>query len=69
MKGKCITNIYRKLREERGLPAASSDEIFDLQRSDWDGWEHGFKKPEPELLDEMAEHFGISVKELKASEE
>ena len=42
-------NIFRKLREQKGMPAAALDERFQIQRGDWDSWENGFKKPEPEL--------------------
>ena len=58
-------NIFRKLREQKGMPAAALDERFQIQHGDWDSWENGFKKPEPELLEEIAEYFGVSVKELE----
>ena len=57
-------NIFRKLREQKGMPAAALDEKFQIQRGDWDSWENGFKKPEPELLEEIAEYFGVSVREI-----
>ena len=62
-------NIFRELREKKGIPAAALDERFQLQRGDWDGWEQGFKKPEPELLEEIAEYFEIPVKELREKNE
>jgi len=57
-------NVFRELREKKGMPAAALDERFQLQRGDWDGWENGFKTPEPELLEEIAEYFGIPMREL-----
>ncbi len=59
----------RKLRTARRMPAAALDERFSLQRGDWDAWENGFKAPEPELLEEIAAYFGVSLKELEEESE
>ena len=60
-----IGEKLKELRTARGLPAAALDEIFQIQRGSRNGWENGFKKPEPELLEEIAEYFGINRKELE----
>ena len=60
-----IGEKLKELRTARGLPASALDEIFQIQRGSWNGWENGFKKPEPELLEEIAEYFGINRKELE----
>lgn len=54
----------KALRTAKGMPAAALDERFDIQRGHWDNWENGFSEPEPELLEEIAEYFGVSIKEL-----
>ena len=59
-----IGEKLKELRTARGLPAAALDEIFGLMRGFWNNWENGFSEPEPELLEEIAEYFGVSVKEL-----
>jgi transcriptional regulator with XRE-family HTH domain len=63
-----IGEKLRKLRLAKGIPAAALDERFDIQRGHWMNWENGYSTPEPELLDEIAEYFGVSVKELRNDE-
>ena len=55
---------FRELRQGRGLSPAAADEAFDLMRGTVTNWENGFSKPEEELLDEIAEYFGVKVSEL-----
>ena len=59
-----IGEKLHELRIVKGIPAAALDERFDIQRGHWMNWESGFTVPEPELLEEIAEYFGVSVKEL-----
>ena len=54
----------RELREKKGLPAAALDEIFGIQRGHWMNWENGFSDPEPELLEEIADYFGVKESDL-----
>ena len=63
-----IGEKLKKLRLAKGIPAAALDERFDIQRGHWMNWEHGYPEPEPELLDEIADYFGVSVKELRNDE-
>jgi len=54
----------KSLRLAKNMPAAALDERFGIQRGHWDNWENGFSEPEEELLEEIAEYFGVSAKEL-----
>ena len=63
-----IGEKLQKLRLAKGIPAAALDERFDIQRGHWMNWEHGYSEPEPELLDEIADYFGVCVKELRNDE-
>ena len=60
-----IGEKLKELRIKKGIPAAALDERFGLMRGHWMNWENGFSEPEPELLDEIAEYFGVNVKELE----
>jgi len=60
-----IGEKLKELRIQKGLPAAGLDEILGVQRGSWMNWENGFSTPEPELLDEIAEYFGVNRKELE----
>ncbi len=55
---------FRELRQSRGLSPAAADEAFYLMRGTVTNWENGFSKPEEELLEEIAEYFGVKVSEL-----
>ena len=55
---------FRILREAKGMPRASCDEIFDLMRGTVSNWENGFTEPEEDLLPEIASFFGVKVSEL-----
>ena len=59
-----IGQKLHELRTAKGIPAAALDEKFDIQRGHWMNWESGFSEPDPELLEEIAGYFGVSVREL-----
>ena len=52
---------FRELRENRGISRAAADEVFGLMRGTCSNWENGYSKPEKELLEEIADFFGVSV--------
>jgi len=54
----------RTLREAKGMPRAGIDEVFSLMRGTCSNWENDFKMPEEELLPEIANFFGVKVKDL-----
>lgn len=56
---------FRQLREAKGIPRASIDEIFSLMRGTCSNWENGFCEPEDELLPELASFFGVRISDLK----
>ena len=41
---------FRSLREAKGMPQASCDEIVNLMRGTVFNWENGYREPEEELL-------------------
>ena len=45
---------FRTLREAKGMPQASCDEIFSLMRGTVSNWENGYADPEEELLPDIA---------------
>lgn len=55
---------FRILRERKGMPMASCDEIFGLMRGTVSNWENGYREPEEELLPEIAGFFGIPLRDL-----
>ena len=55
---------FRSLREAKGMPQASCDEIFDLMRGTVSNWENGYSEPEEELLPEIAGFFGVRIRDL-----
>lgn len=55
---------FRSLREAKGMPQASCDEIFDLMRGKVSNWENGYREPEEELLPEIASFFGVRIRDL-----
>ena len=55
---------FRILREAKGMPRASCDEIFSLMRGTLSNWENGYAEPEKELLPEIAGFFGMKVRDL-----
>ena len=44
---------FRTLREAKGMPQASCDEIFSLMRGTVSNWENGYADPEEELLPDL----------------
>ena len=55
---------FRILREAKGMPQASCDEIFSLMRGTVSNWENGYAVPEGELLPDIASFFGVKVRDL-----
>ena len=55
---------FRSLREAKGMPQASCDEIFNLMRGTVSNWENGYREPEEELLPEIASFFGVRIRDL-----
>ena len=55
---------FRILRERKGMPMASCDEIFGLMRGTVSNWENGYREPEEELLPEIAGFFGVTLRDL-----
>ena len=55
---------FRELREKRGLSTAAADEVFGLMRGTVVNWENGFSEPEEELLEDIAQFFGVRISEL-----
>ena len=55
---------FRILRETKGMPRASCDEIFSLMHGTVSNWENGYAEPEEELLPVIAGFFGIKTREL-----
>ena len=54
----------RMLREAKGMPRASIDEVFSLMRGTCSNWENGYREPEEELLPELASFFGVRIRDL-----
>ena len=59
---------FRILREKKGMPRASCDEIFNLMRGTVSNWENGYTEPEEDLLPYIAGFFGIKTKDLISDE-
>ena len=55
---------FRSLREAKGMPQASCDEIFNLMRGTVSNWENGYREPEEELLPDIASFFGVRIRDL-----
>ena len=55
---------FRILREAKGMPRTSCDEIFNLMHGTVSNWENGYEEPEEELLCDIAGFFGIKVRDL-----
>ena len=55
---------FRILREKKGMPRASCDEIFSLMRGTVSNWENGYADPEEELLPDNASFFGVKIRDL-----
>ena len=55
---------FRRLREAKGMPRAGIDELFQLMPGTASNWENGFRKPEEELLPDLAGFFGVRVRDL-----
>ena len=55
---------FRILREAKGMPQASCDEVFSLMRGTVSRWENGYDLPEEELLPDIAGYFGVKIRDL-----
>ena len=55
---------FRILREAKGMPRASCDELFSLMRGTVSNWENGYASPEEELLPVIAGFFGVKTRDL-----
>jgi len=55
---------FRILREAKGIPQASCDEIFSLMRGTVSNWENGYAAPEEELLPDIASFFSLKIRDL-----
>jgi transcriptional regulator with XRE-family HTH domain len=55
---------FRILREAKGMPRASCDEVFSLMRGTVSNWENGYEFPEEELLPDIAGFFGVRIRDL-----
>ena len=55
---------FRMLREEKGMPRASCDEILHLMRRTVSNWENGYAEPEEDLLPDIASFFGVKIRNL-----
>ena len=64
-----IGEKLHELRIAKGIPAAALDERFDIQRGHWMNWESGFSEPDrSRTFGEIAEYFGVSIRELTECE-
>ena len=52
---------FRILREKKGMPRASCDEIFSLMHGTVSNWENGYAEPEEDLLPDIADFFGVTI--------
>ena len=48
---------FRILREQKGMPRASCDELFNLMRGTVSNWENGFAEPEEDLLPDIVSNW------------
>lgn len=55
---------FRILREAKGMPRASCDEVFSLMRGTVSNWENGYEFPEEELFPDIAGFFGVRIRDL-----
>lgn len=55
---------FRVLREAKGIPQASCDEIFSLMRGTVSNWENGYAAPEEEPLPDIASFFSLKIRDL-----
>lgn len=59
---------FRILRERKGMPHTSCDEIFNLMHGTVSNWENGYAEPEEDLLPDIAGFFGVNLRDLTGSE-
>ena len=59
---------FRILREKKGMPRTSCDEVFHLMHGTVSCWENGYKVPEEELLPDIADFFWIMLRDLLSTE-
>ena len=52
---------FRILREKKGMPRASCDEILGLTSGTVANWENGYAEPETELLPDIASFFDVTI--------
>ena len=55
---------FRTLREAKGMPQASCDEIFGLMRGTVSNWENGYDLPEDELIYDLARYYDVKYRDL-----
>ena len=55
---------FRMLREAKGIPRASCDEVFSVMHGTVSNWENGFSSPDEELMPEIAGFFGVKIRDL-----
>ncbi len=55
---------FRILRERKGMPRTSCDEIFDLMHGTVSNWENGYDEPDEDLLPDIALFFGVKISDL-----
>ena len=58
---------FRMLRERKGMPRTSCDEIFNLMHGTVSNWENGYAEPEEDLLPDIAVFFGVKLNDLKGN--
>ena len=59
-----IGTFLRQLRKENGLTQEELAEKFGVSSRSVSRWENGNTLPEPGILVELADHYGIDIKEL-----
>lgn len=59
-----IGAFMKELRKEKGLTQEQSAEQFNVSRRTVSRWETGSNLPELDILIEMADHYGVELREL-----
>lgn len=59
---------FRILREKKGMPRTSCDEIFHLMHGTVSNWENGYRQPEEDLLPVIAGYFGVTLRDLTSAD-
>ncbi len=55
---------FRILRERKGMPRTSCDEVLHLMHGTVSNWENGYAEPEEDLLPDIASFFGVKIRDL-----